>query len=205
MGIALVVCLVLLILPVAITYKKGSGVRFFQVLYFLAIGAGFMLLEIAFIKQYTFVLGNPVLSFTFVLCAMLVLSGVGGFISQRLKTSHMLKIFIAIIVYIVLLAMFNNSLIHVFMSLPDVLRLLLVLVIMTPVSIFIGMPFSLGMRLLLAGPAQLAYCWAANGSTSVISSIIAVPLAFTIGISAVSGFAALAYIIGLCAFIKLNR
>ena len=53
-------------------------------LYFLAIGAGYILIEVALIQKFVLFLGHPTYALTVVIFSMLVSSGVGSFVSRKL-------------------------------------------------------------------------------------------------------------------------
>ena len=52
-------------------------------LYFLAIGAGYILIEVALIQKFVLFLGHPTYALTVVIFSLLVSSGVGSFASRR--------------------------------------------------------------------------------------------------------------------------
>ena len=87
---ALGVAVLLLILPLLfITRGRLMGTPYRFVLYFLGIGAGYMFIEIYFIKSNILLLGDPIISFTVVLSGVLVFSGMGGYLSQYLELNHL--------------------------------------------------------------------------------------------------------------------
>ena len=52
--------------------------------YFLFIGAGYILIEVALIQKFVLFLGHPTYALTVVIFSMLVSSGIGSFVSKRL-------------------------------------------------------------------------------------------------------------------------
>lgn len=184
LAVALLVTMFILILPVVLVRGEKKNAAFPRILYFLAIGAGFMFLEIAFIQEYTLLTGDPVVSFSFVLCLILVFSGTGGYFSSRLHPHTLRLLFIIILSVLFILFISMDTLVHLLLHIHVIPRFICMGVIMLPVSLLIGIPFPSGMRRLLTGPGERAYSWAANGCTSVLASITAIPVAMTFGIHA---------------------
>ena len=62
---------------------RHQGVLGF-LLYFLFIGAGYILIEVALIQKFVLFLGHPTYALTVVIFSMLVSSGLGSYFSRRL-------------------------------------------------------------------------------------------------------------------------
>ncbi|MBN2535132.1 MAG: hypothetical protein JXB88_19780 [Spirochaetales bacterium] len=183
--VAFLVTLLILILPVILipVGKENKSTSFkTKITYFLAIGAGFMFLEVAFIQEFTLLIGDPVTSFSFVLCLILVFSGIGGYFSSRVHVHTLRFLFIIMLSLLFILFISMNQLVHLLLKLPSIIRFIFMGMVMFPLSFLTGIPFPSGMRRILSGPAERAYSWAANGCTSVIASIISVPLSMAFGI-----------------------
>ena len=67
------------------------------------------------------------------------------------------------------------------------------LVVIAMIALLMGIPFPVGLRLLVCSPRYRAYGWAANGVASVVSSILAIPLAMIWGIRCLLLLAASCY------------
>ena len=78
------ISIILLGCPLLLTSRLSGKDVFRQTVYFTGIGAGFILLEVFFIQHYTFLLGDPVISFALVLGGVLSASGAGGLFAQKL-------------------------------------------------------------------------------------------------------------------------
>jgi hypothetical protein len=75
------------------------------------------------------------------------------------------------------------------------------LLLLTPVALVMGMPFPLGLRALAAAsPARVAWAWAANGFTSVVTAPLAALVALEAGTRVVFGLAAMGYLIAAGCF-----
>ena len=79
------VAVILLLPPLVLGTKlpRERSVRSF-LLYFLAIGAGYILIEVALIQKFVLFLGHPTYALTVVIFSMLVSSGLGSFLSRKL-------------------------------------------------------------------------------------------------------------------------
>jgi len=80
---ALVIAIFLLMLPVFTIKKQDKKPNISHMLYFLAVGAGFMFVELFFIKKYILIFGDPVISFTVVLTGILIFSGWGAIVPSE--------------------------------------------------------------------------------------------------------------------------
>lgn len=194
---AILVAFFLLAIPIMIVSKKGPRPGFSHLVFFLGIGAGFMFSELYFINQFTFLFGNPTIAFTIVLSGILLFSGAGGYLSQKMNPFH-LKWSIACLVCIFTgLYIGFDYLIGKLLGLSDVIRYIMAFLIMLPAGLLMGIPFSIGMRLMLNTPLDRAYAWAANGCASVLTSIAAAQVAISHGIPAIIILAAGAYFLSL--------
>ena len=203
---ALVVAIILLVLPLFAIPKEGQKPLLSHILYFLAVGAGFMFIELFFIKKYIFVFGDPVISFTVVLAGILVFSSFGGYWSQRIGPSGLRYILIALIAVLIFIFLGLNSIIYKILGLSKILRYILAFLLLFPPGFLAGLPFPLGMRYLLNRPAQRAYAWTANGCASVLTSIVSAQIALSLGIPTIILCAAAAYLLAfLINNTKINR
>ncbi|MFC1814546.1 hypothetical protein ACFL0M_01145 [Thermodesulfobacteriota bacterium] len=200
---AIGISLILLMLPRAVTSKDHKKASPLQALYFLSVGSGFMFVEIYFIKNFVFLFSNPVISFTVVLAAILVFSGIGGFYTQKIDHQGLKYALIALTLVLVGIYFAMNSLTHRILALPNLFRYLMAILLMLPSGILMGLPFPIGMRSLLKNPYQRANAWALNGCASVLSSIIAAQIALSLGIPTIVACAALAYFIAFIIALKL--
>ena len=198
---ALGISVLLLILPFFTTLKETRRFYFSHILYFFAVGSGFMFIELFFIKEYIFVFGDPVISLTVVITGLLVFSAFGGYWSQRISAKNFPIAIAALIVILVCLFFIFNAIMHSILQLNQFLRYTLSLLLLLPPGFLMGLPFPLGMRYILNLPAQRAYAWTINGCASVLASIASAQIALGLGISAIMIFAISAYFL---AFITLK-
>ncbi len=197
---AVVVAALLLLLPFALLLRQTRRPSGFQTFYFLGVGAGFMFVELYFMKQMVILVGDPIISFTVVLAAILVYSSLAGLWVQtkrRLRLGpYLLALTAVIVLELCLLGKFQRFL----LQLPQIWRLVGAALVLLPPGVLMGLPFSLGMEQVLDSADQRPYAWLANGCASVLASIISAQLALSFGIPVIMACAALAYgVVWLCA------
>jgi len=197
---ALGISILLLILPFITTLKENRKFYFSHMLYFLAVGSGFMFIELFFIKEYIFVFGDPVISLTVVITGLLVFSAFGGYWSQRISAKNFPIAIVALIVILMCMFFIFNPIMNSVIQLNQFLRYTLSLLLLIPPGFLMGLPFPLGMRYILNLPAQRAYAWTINGCASVLASIVSAQIALGLGISVIMILAISAYFL---AFITL--
>ena len=204
LGVAALLSLMLILLPLArlrLTSAPGAWVR--VVVYFLALGLGFLFIEMAFIQRLTLYLGHPLYAVALVLSAFLVFAGLGSGCSARLRGHRLplaLKPISAVVggivatgvVYLMLL----GPLFELSLRLGDAWRVLVALAVIVPLAFLMGMPFPLGLaKLADEAPGLIPWAWGINGCASVLGALLAMVLAIHVGFTAVLGCAALCYLL----------
>ena len=202
---ALGISILLLIFPFFTTLKETRRFYFSHMLYFFAVGSGFMFIELYFINEYIFIFADPVISLTVVITGLLVFSAFGGYWSQRISAKNFPIVIASLIVILVCMFFIFNPMMHRVIQLNQFLRYTLSLLLLLPPGFLIGLPFPLGMRYILNLPAQRAYAWTINGCASVLASIASAQIALGLGIPAIMIFAISAYFLAFIALcIKRN-
>lgn len=145
-------------------------------LYFLALGVGFMLVEIPLVQKLILPLGYPTLALAVILFSLLLGGGAGSWFSQRFngKALRRWAIFatagVALLTlgYAPLLGWLHTGLVGV--SLP--VRCLIAAGLLLPLGFLLGTPFPSGMRLFSGErAAQVPLVWGLNGVASVVGSL----------------------------------
>ncbi len=180
----------------------------FIIIFFSALGTGFMFIEMSFIQMFTRFLGDPVIAAALVVGGLLFFAGAGSmassFLVRRLGRGSLigpLSISLMIILYMGLLP----GLFGVDSSLSSLPKTGLALLFLAPLAFLMGIPFPSGISELQARlPAGVPLAWAVNGFTSVISASGAVLLAMTIGFHSLLILAALAYVAAGAAALVLS-
>ncbi len=170
-----------------------AGSRGRVLVYFLAIGFGFMFIEIAFILQFVLFLSHPLYAIAVVLFAFLVFAGIGSRVAGRLGDGTGLElrrpvvgVALAIAVAATLCLLLLPWLFRHAMGLPDAARILISVALSAPLAFFMGMPFPLGLARVEATDARLVpWAWGINGCASVTGAVLATLLAIHLGFTAV--------------------
>lgn len=176
--------------------------RVWSLVHFGSIGVGFMLLEMLFIQRLTRFLGSPVYATAVVLAAILLFSGVGSILQQRLpwKPARRVRLgALAMIVFILLSQLGLEPVLTSAVRLPLSLRLATALLLLAPVALVMGVQMPSGLEILSARNSELVpFAWAVNGVASVVAAPTAVLLAVSAGFGGVGAVAigcyALAYL-----------
>lgn len=193
LAVALLTSAGLLCLPI---FSPGTGgrrqLRGIRV-YFIAAGVGFLFVELFFIQHFTLVFGSPVVAFSAVLAALLVFTGTGGLLAQRLGPGHIRPCLSVLAVMLCLLCLVCDKILHWIVTLPTPYSQLASILLILPPGILLGIPFPLGMQHLAVLPGQKAHAWALNGCASVVSSVAAVQLTIASGLNTLMWVAAAAY------------
>jgi hypothetical protein len=202
---ALVISGFLLFLPLAFIRRRQKKISISQALYFFGVGAGFMFIELFFIKKYVLLFGNPVISFSVVVCGILIFSSFGGAWAQT-KDKSVLKKALPILIAVLLLAFIGlDPLIGYLLELETIWQYVCALLILFPIGFLMGLPFTIGMRDLLSSATQRAYAWSANGCASVITAIVSAQIALIFGIFSILGCAIAAYLVVIFSWQQMNR
>ena len=199
---ALFLAVCLLFIPLVLITRKKSKPTLSQITYFLGIGAGFMFIELYLIKGLILLVGDPFISFTLVVSAILIFSSLGGLWVHTKSVRNIRPALFTLIGVLILTAICLELLSVYLLRIPPVLRYFSALILMLPAGFLMGMPFPLGMRYLLNSPVQRAYAWSVNGCASVLSAIVAAQAAISFGIPLIAGLAVLAYVVAFGAIKK---
>ena len=204
-----------ILVPLAIGRRRldaaHGGVGFVAVrfmLFFAALGVGFMLIEIAIIQKLTLFLGEPIYSLTVTLFALLVFTGIGSLaFAERLHGAgaKLWLVPLGIVAYLALFTSLATPLFGVLIGLPVAARILLAVAILAPLGLLLGIPFAYGLRAASERDVWLGpWAWAINGCASVVGSILSVVLSMNFGFTLVLWTAAIVYVLGFVALPKLR-
>jgi len=168
--------------------------------YFAALGAGFMLLEVAVLQRFVLLLGHPVYSLTVTLFALLLGTGLGSFLSRRVPDESVrratLYALLAAALVGVAAALALERLVDFAIAWPLPARIAAAAALLIPVGVLLGVGLPGGMRLLdRAHPEIVAWGWGMNGAFSVIGATAAIFIAMNWGFSATLLAGALTYLL----------
>ena len=201
--ISVVAVLAFLVIPMALG-GAGRQQRLIPLVYFVAVGLGYILVEIAFIQRLVLFLGHPTYALTVVVFLLLLSSGAGSLASRQwLAETQRVWIPLAVIACALLLYVFTlPELLNTLIGLPFPAKLLVSAALLVPLGFAMGMPFPTGLRALANGPAtqgsveqnQVEWAWAVNAGSSVLGSVLAMVIAIQFGLNATLACGALAYV-----------
>lgn len=215
----LVLLLVLVISAVAVTvflilpllFKAGANRQSpVPLIYFIAVGLGYILVEIAFIQRFVLFLGHPTYALTVVIFLLMVSSGLGSLASRRWLARAekgrlpLIIVFLLLAVYVFLLPGRLAALVG--MSFES--RLVISALLLMPLGFVMGMPFPTGLRALASSHTStgvehdatdnaIEWAWAMNAAASVLGSVLAMVLAIQFGLTVTLACGAAAYLIAL--------
>jgi hypothetical protein len=197
---------ILIILPLfKIGWKGGS--KSWALVYFSGLGIGYMFIEIIFIQRFTLYFGNVIYAAAAVVSLMLISSGFGSLVSQKLqaKPNRLIGIIFLIIISLIIYTIFLSSLLKTTIIFTLPVKIIFTTLLIAPPAFIMGIPFPLGLRLLSErNESQVPWAWGINGLFSVISVVLATIIAIELGFVWVMIFAATAYSLALFINLKQN-
>jgi spermidine synthase len=205
--ISVAAVLAFLVFPLALKSGKARQPTL-PLLYFIAVGLGYILVEIAFIQRFVLFLGHPTYALTVVIFLLMLSSGAGSLFSRQwLRRTELGWVPLALVVVTILAyVFFLPTRLAALVGLPFGLRLTVSGTLLTPLGFAMGMPFPTGLRALAAAPAPefpvapdnaVEWAWALNAAASVLGSVLAMVIAIQFGLSATLACGASAYLTAL--------
>ncbi len=191
--------------------RNGKTGKLRTFMYFSGLGLGYMFIEIILIQRFTLYFGNVIYAAAAVVSLMLVASGFGSLVSQKIQAKPNRLILIILIILIPLLSyavlIFPLLKLTIIFSLP--VKIIFTTLLIAPAAFFMGMPFPIGLRLLALdgdpyNSGQIPWAWGINGIFSVIGAVLAMIVAVELGFLWVMIFAIGAYILSLIANLRLT-
>lgn len=195
--------LVLIVLPLFSIGFKGAR-RGFTLIYFAAIGIGYMCVEIAFLHQGIPYLGSPVNAFATTLAALLIASALGSYYVERGTRQRSLQWYGVTLILLLFVYNLTAGTLWNIIGQAGILRIPATAMMIGIPGFFMGMFFPSGIRLLskLDSDAMIPWAWGVNGFFSVISAVLALILAIELGFANVIVLAIVAYGMALVAILS---
>lgn len=174
--------------------------------YFAALGVGYMYAELGLIHRLGLFLGSPTITFGVVVAGMLLSSGLGAALSQRIEIQSGARFLVLAAVTVSCVAVTSAMLVPWALGLSTMWRGVVALGFVVPVGGVLGFAFPLGMRLLdRLDPGYLPLAWGVNGFASVIGSATSIVVATSLGFTWLLVLAGCAYAMGWIFYILLIR
>ena len=207
--ISVVAVLAFLVLPLAFRSRNRKARHSpVPLLYFVAVGLGYILVEIAFIQRFVLFLGHPTYALTVVIFLLMLSSGAGSLVSRLWLPRPDLGWVPLVLVIAALVAdvFFLPSRLAALVGMGFGYRLLISGVLLIPLGFVMGMPFPTGLRALAAVPVPdfpsvqdnaVEWAWAMNAAASVLGSVLAMVIAIQFGLTVTLACGAAAYLLAL--------
>jgi hypothetical protein len=203
LAISLLATAIVLVLPPLVLGSQlprdRSVLRF--LLYFAAIGAGYILIQVALIQKFVLFLGHPTYALTVIIFSMLVFSGLGSLFSRRITGPEAsgLSVTLALVaVVVVLLALIATPVTEIGITWPLGVKIAASVLFIAPAGFLMGIPFPTGLTLLEKWHHEsIRWAWSLNAAASVLGSALSMFLAIYLGLRATLICGALLYIAAL--------
>jgi hypothetical protein len=157
-----------------------------QLVFFVCVGLGFILVEVVLIQRLHLYLGHPVYSLAVTLVSLLAFSGLGSACTTRWTHAPAARLLITVCAAALLLLVAYDAFWPFFLSrtlgMPLAARIAMAMLSLLPIGLVMGMPYPLGLRAVSGKhPDGLPWVWAVNAAASVLGSILAFALAMALG------------------------
>ncbi len=196
----------LLVLPLARRQPTGlDGLRGvgWGLAYVACLGYGYLAVETVLLHELVLFVGHPTYAITVVILAMLLFSGIGSVVVERIVPDRLTNVLAFVLVIVVALGALQawvvpDVLYAVAFGLPLGVRALIVLLVLAPLGLVMGMPFPLALRILRPeASGMVPWAWALNGYMSVVASLGTVLISRLAGYDVAFGVALLAYVLAI--------
>ncbi len=186
--VSILATLVTLLLPPLVLGQKlpsGRGLRGF-LLYFVCLGAGYIMIQVALIQKFVLLLGHPTYALTVIIFSMLISSGLGSLYSKRIvqNSAERLRIVLLLIVILVpVLGYFAGLVTDLGPALPVPVKMLVTVILIAPLGFMMGIPFPTGLATLESWEkSAVRWGWSMNAASSVLGSALAIFFAIYLGL-----------------------
>ena len=210
LAISVTAVFLFLVLPLALRPARMRQSPL-PLLYFIAVGLAYILVEIAFIQRFVLFLGHPTYALTVVIFLLMISSGAGSLFSRHwLPRSQDGWIPLVLVLAILLLYVFLlPGWLAAWVGLDFGYRLFVSGALLIPLGFLMGMPFPTGLRALVASAVPdlssdtspdentVEWAWAMNAAASVLGSVLAMVIAIQFGLTLTLACGGLAYVLAL--------
>lgn len=207
LGLVLLCIIVPLVLTTGKGTLRGAGPL---ILFFLAIGLGFMMVEISQMQRLTVFLGHPTYGLSVLLFSLLLSSGLGSLLTDRVGGATIRRsALVRLALLLAGLALFGFTtpwIIGLFAGATTPVRIAVAVAILFPLGLGMGMAFPLGIKVAASRTLSITpWLWGINGAASVCASVLAttISLGTTISTTFWSGFCC--YVLAFGAFLWASR
>ena len=147
--------------------------------YFSALGFGFIAVELSLLQHLTLLVGHPVFTLSLLLFTLLACGGLGSAISARVPVRAAC---IGVAILGIVEALLLPRLVPTLLPLSLGGRMAMAALFIAPLGLLMGMPFPRGLQASGKGPLPAPpFYWGLNGILSVIGSVTTVFIALLAG------------------------
>lgn len=206
--IAMATASTLIVIPVVFgwrtVFSRTPG-KLLTIVYFACLGLGYIMVEVGMIAEFVLALSNATISASIMITGMLVFSGLGSFVSERIlprARETMPFVFVGIAGLLVLYGLFLHVPLERIGTYRYGLRLLLSFLLVFPPAFLMGFPMPTAMATLarLKKETMFLWAWGINGCFSVIGAAVVPIVSTAFGLSSVLFVGAAAYTLAIPAF-----
>ena len=187
-GVSVLATLLMLLLPplaLRTSLPRDWRARGF-LLYFVCLGIGYILVQVALIQKFVLLLGHPAYALTVVIFSMLVSSGLGSYFSRDLigdSGARWRGVLLSAGLLIAVLSLLLTPLTIIAVPWPLPWKILLAVMVVAPAGFLMGIPFPTGLaRLGQSYASSLRWAWSVNAAASVMGSAAAVVIGIYFGL-----------------------
>jgi hypothetical protein len=176
--------------------------------FFIAIGVGFILLEIGLLSRFSLYLGHPTHSLRVVLFALLLASGLGSLASGRVRSERGLRALgvaagLGVAALSVAYALGLGRLQGATIGWTLAARSAIAAALVAAPGLLMGMLLPTGIRLVTGRHAEIVpWAWGLNGAASVLGSVCAMALSLHLGFTATLVAGGAVYLIAVVAGLR---
>jgi hypothetical protein len=167
------------------------------VLYFSAIGMGFMLIEISQMQRLMVFLGHPVYGLSVVLFTILLFGGIGSATvgADEPRPGAVIARVVVLLTTLVAAGLLTPVLTDWARAEATEMRIVLSVLLLAPPAFCMGMMFPLGLSIWRRHAGLLPFFWSANGITSMFASVLGMALSIEFGIARTYALGACFYVV----------
>ena len=186
--VSVIATVVTLLLPPLVLGQKLPGERRLQVflLYFVCLGAGYIMIQVSLIQKFVLLLGHPTYALTVIIFSMLLTSGLGSFYSKRIVKGNPERLRIVLLLIVILvpvLGYFAGLVSDLGPAWPLALKMAATVAVIAPLGFLMGIPFPTGLATLEQWEkSAVRWGWSMNAASSVLGSAMAIFFAIYLGL-----------------------
>ncbi len=186
--VSVVATLVTLLLPPLVLGQRlpqSRSLRLF-LLYFVCLGAGYIMIQVSLIQKFVLLLGHPTYALTVIIFSMLISSGLGSFYSKRIVKNNPERLRIVLLLIVILvpvLGYFAGLVSDLGPAWPLAVKMLITVLVIAPLGFLMGIPFPTGLATLEGWDSSaVRWGWSMNAASSVLGSAMAIFFAIYLGL-----------------------